>query len=102
MTKIAGSGSGSISHGSRSTPNVMDPHAEINTWTGTDTGTLQVRKIETQKFIQKYIRRIWRLHAPVLRIRNIYPGSRIQVQKDFLIPDPHPHQRIEFNPKHCF
>jgi hypothetical protein len=31
-----------------------------------------------------------------LRIRDVYPGSRIQSQKDFRIPDPDPrlHQRI--------
>jgi hypothetical protein len=36
------------------------------------------------------------LFCPVLRIRDVYPGSLIHGKKDSgsLIPDPDPHQRI--------
>ncbi len=41
---------------------------------------------------------LWFAQKPLLRIRDVYPGSesfpcRIQDQKDLRTPDPHPHQR---------
>jgi hypothetical protein len=48
----------------------------------------------------------------VLRIRDVYPGSRVRIfsipdpgSKIFRIPDPDPHQRIYLsiiNPNNCF